>query len=459
MGNKLNKRYGLFTAICMVVGIVVGSGVFFKAETVLSATGGNLGLGILSWIIGGAIMIICAYNFAVLATRYEKVSGIVDYGEALVGENYGYMIGWFMATLYLPSLTGVLAWVTSRYFCALIGVDPTGGIAMTVAFVILISLFFINAISPKLAGKLQVSITVVKLIPLILMAIVGLIVGLSNGMLVTNFTTIVDPSITPSKGLSTAIVGCAFAYEGWIVATSINAELRDAKRNLPKALVGGTFIILIVYLTYYIGLAGAVTNESLLGAGAKGVQDAFSALFGDAGGMILMIIVVISTYCTTNALMLGNVRAFYSIASRGKGINPERYATVDKSTNMPMNSAIISLVFATIWMLYFFGSMLQQQSWFGPFTFDISEITIVTLYLFYIPIFFQMIRKEKDLNVLQRYIMPIFALISCLLMIAACIVSKGIANLYYLIVFTLIMFIGYLYRKNKSLETEVILKQ
>ena len=70
MSTELKKKYGLLTAVCMVVGIVVGSGVFFKAEAVLKYTGGNLKLGILAWIIGGFIMIICAYTFSILATKY-----------------------------------------------------------------------------------------------------------------------------------------------------------------------------------------------------------------------------------------------------------------------------------------------------------------------------------------------------------------------------------------------------
>ena len=100
----MEKRYGLPTAICMVVGIVIGSGVFFKAEKVLQATKGNMPLGILAWGIVGAIMIICSYVFATMATRYEKVSGLVDYAEATVGRRYAYYVGWFMAVLYTPCL-------------------------------------------------------------------------------------------------------------------------------------------------------------------------------------------------------------------------------------------------------------------------------------------------------------------------------------------------------------------
>ena len=109
MGNKLDKKYGLFTAIAMVIGIVIGSGVFFKAEKVLTATKGNLLLGIIAWIIGGVIMITCAYTFAVMATKYEYVNGVVDYAEAAMGKKYGYYVGWFMAVIYYPTLTAVLA--------------------------------------------------------------------------------------------------------------------------------------------------------------------------------------------------------------------------------------------------------------------------------------------------------------------------------------------------------------
>ena len=115
MENKMEKRYGLFTAICLVVGTVIGSGVFCKAQAILQKTEGNVPLGILAWLIGGAIMICCVLAFSAMAQKYEKVNGIVDYAEALVGERYGYYIGWFLTTTYYPTMTCVLAWVSARY--------------------------------------------------------------------------------------------------------------------------------------------------------------------------------------------------------------------------------------------------------------------------------------------------------------------------------------------------------
>ena len=135
---KLEKKYGLFTAICMVVGIVIGSGVFFKAQNILNTTGGNMTLGILAWIIGGVIMLICACTFAVMATKYEKVNGIVDYAEVTVGKGYAYHVGWFLSLIYYPTLTSVLAWLSARYFGELFGWGLSSPEVMTLGCLFLV---------------------------------------------------------------------------------------------------------------------------------------------------------------------------------------------------------------------------------------------------------------------------------------------------------------------------------
>lgn len=440
MSNKLDKKYGLLTAIAMVIGIVIGSGVFFKAEKVLIETGGNLLLGIIAWIIGGIIMISCAYTFAVMATKYEYVNGVVDYAEAAIGKIYGYYVGWFMAVIYYPTLTSVLAWVSARYTCVLFGFSITGGECMTIACLYLIGAFAINSLSPVLAGKFQVSTTIIKLIPLLLMAVVGTVVGLTNGMTVANFTTVVE-EVDTFSGLFTAVVATAFAYEGWIIATSINAELKDAKKNLPRALIGGTFAIMLVYILYYIGLAGAVSNETMMAGGEAGAKLAFETVFSSIGGSLIFVFVIISCLGTLNGLMLGCTRGLYSIAVRGRGPKQEVFKQVDNITNMPTNSSVIGLLFCGIWLLFFYGANLTD-SWFGFFSFDSSELPIVTIYAMYIPIFIMMIKKETELSIFKRFIMPIVSICGCIFMMIAACFAHRIAVVAYLIVFAVVMIIG-----------------
>ena len=471
MSNELNKKYGLLTAVCTVVGTVIGSGVFFKAEKILTETGGNLPVGILAWIIGGLIMVCCAYAFSILATRYEKVSGVVDFAEALVGKKYAYFMGWFLALLYYPTLTSVLAWVSARYLIVFInGFLPedaqlgiTGPQCMTVAAFLLVAVFVMNTLAPKIAGKFQVSATFIKLIPLFLMAIIGTIKGMTNGLLVENFTTVVNEDISTSSGLFKAVVATAFAYEGWICATSINAELKDAKKNLPKALVMGTLIIVAVYITYYIGLAGGIKNETIMAGGEAGARIAFSGVFGNFAGSALFAFVVVSCLGTLNGLTLGCSRAFHAIASRNVGPRPDIFKQVDPVTNMPTNSSVIGLLISAAWLLFFFGSQLDTP-WFGPFSFDSSELPIITTYAMYLPIFFSMLVKEKGLGVLKGKIAPILAICGSIFMVIAAIFAHGIYPyqaaqaagkfslpvLFYLITYAVIMLIGVVFMKEKK---------
>lgn len=448
MEKELSKKYGLFTAIAMVVGTVIGSGVFFKAEKILTTTGGNLPLGILAWVIGGIIMVSCAYTFSVMATKYVHVNGIVDYSEVAVGKKYGYYVGWFMAVIYYPTLTSVLAWVSARYTAVLFGWDITGGECMTIAAFYLIASYAINALSPVLAGKFQVTTTIIKLIPLLLMAVVGTFVGLNNGMIVQNFTTVVT-EVNTATALFTAVVATSFAYEGWIIATSINAELKDSKRNLPIALVAGAFIVMLVYILYYVGLAGAVTNETLMAGGQTGAKQAFEIIFSSLGGTLIFVFVIISCLGTLNGLMLGCTRGIYSIAVRNEGPNTEMFKQIDDYTNMPTNSATLGLLLCGIWLVFFYGANLLPKPWFGFFCFDSSELPIVTIYALYIPVFIMLMKKEKDLPVFKRYIMPILAILGSLFMIVAACFAHRMAVVSYLIVFAVVMVIGYFYSKEK----------
>lgn len=463
--DKLQKRYGLLTAICMVVGIVIGSGVFFKAQTILQKTGGNMPLGILAWIIGGVIMLTCLLAFSVMAQKFEKVNGIVDYAEACVGSKYAYYVGWFLTIIYYPCLTSVLSWLSARYTLVfitsiapdfpLLGLGAAAGAetvlgpeCMSLAMFYMCCAYAVNALSPKLAGKLQVSTTIIKLIPLFLMAVVGIIVGLANGTLANNFNTLADVGTTSTNPLFASVCATAFAYEGWIIATSINAELKDAKKNLPRALVIGAIIIIATYIFYYVGVAGGATNQELIDSGAT---VAFINVFGNVLGNILNLFIAISCIGTMNGLMLGCVRGLYSIAVRGRGPAPHVFSQIDKETNMPHNSAIVGLLLCGFWGLYFFLANLAG-TWSGPFVFDSSELPIITIYMLYLPIFIMWIKKATDESAMRRYVTPILAICGSLFMIYASIMGHGIACFWYLIVFAAVMAVGFAFSKEKPIN-------
>ena len=474
MENGLKKQYGLLMAICMVVGTVVGSGVFFKAQAILQKTNGDMPLGVLAWIIGGAVMIFCVLAFCVMAQQYEKVNGLVDYAEATVGSRYAYLMGWFATTIYTPAMTSVLAWLTARYFLTfLVSVNPdlqlagdpvTGTETFLLAGFILICVFAVNTLSSKLAGKLQISATFIKLIPLLLMAVVGTIYGLSHNMagepvsiLAGNFAT----SAGDFKPLFGAVVATAFAYEGWILATSINSEIKDSKKNLPIALVLGGVIIIAIYLFYYMGVAGGASVETLMNDGAT---TAFTTVFGNVFGNILNLFVAVSCLGTLNGLLIGCIRGMYSISVRNMGPKVNLMKQIDPASGMPSNSCIVGLVIVAAWLVYFYGANLTAKPWFGVFSFDSSELPIITIYALYIPMFIQFMRKAKELSALKRFVLPALGIIGSSFMVIAAIYSHGYLPylaakengqfscpvLFYLILFAVIMIAGALVMKPKK---------
>ncbi len=449
----MEKRYNLLTAIAMVVGTVIGSGVFFKAEVVLKNTGGNLMIGVLSWLIMGVVMIICTYTFGLVAGNYEGADGLVAFTRASCGKTYAYYVGWFMTVVYYPTLTGVLCWLPARYLGVLIGgevwANPTSAPVMTLSVVFMVATYAMNALAPKLAGKFQISTTAIKLIPLGLMAVVGTIVGLTNGQITYNFANIVDPSVAPTTGLFAGVVALSFAYEGWICATSIGSELKDAKRNLPRALVIGAIIVVAVYVAYYVGLAGALDSAVMMENGQEGAKLAFQNIFGQVGGALIFVFVVISCWGTCNGLTMSVCRGMYDLAVDSNSEKLKMFKNIDPTTNMPTNSTVVGLLTTGLWLVYFYGANLAPTPWFGPFCFDSSELPIITLYLLYIPIFLKLMKLE-NLKGVNRYVVPVLAILCCLFMCFACIYTYRIKVLFYLIVFAVIMLAGALLKGKKT---------
>lgn len=449
MENKLTKKYGLLTAICMVVGTVVGSGIFFKAGKVLKNTNGNM-LKCLVTVGGvGMIMLVCSYVFSILAQRHEKVNGIVDYSEVTCGRKFAYIVGWFMTTIYYPTITSTLAWVSAQYTCVLFGWSVASDLHLVVAAFYLIMGYLVNAISPKIAGKFQVSATFIKFVPLIIMGVVGTVVGLANGNIADAFTANVIPEDGASGNIITAMCAFAFAYEGWIITTSINSELKNSKKNLPIALVLGAIIVVGIYLLYFLGLSGVLKTDELMASGDNIPKDAFTVLFkNEVFGTIVYVFIVISCLGTMNGLMLGCCRGMYSIAIRGEGPAHKMFAQIDNETNMPHNSSIIGVALCMLWMLQwemgFIGDKLPAIiSW------ENDELPIISLYGLYIPIFIVMMIKGKGLNVFQRFVMPAVACVCCGFMVYSAIWAYRIQSLYYVIVFAAIAIVGMLFYKGK----------
>ena len=444
--NQMQKRYGLWTAIGMVVGIVIGSGVFFKAQNVLYSNDGNMFASLMTVLLVGLIMLVCSYCFSLLAARVEKVNGLVDYSEMALGKFYAYSVGWFITTIFYPTLTSCLAWISASYTLVLFGVSNAHwGITLVLASLYLLASFTLNVISPEISGKFQVSTTFIKLVPLVIMAIIGTIVGIFKGTFVDNAAVgslgVMGDS---SGGFFGAVVAFAFAFEGWIFATCINSELKDAKKNLPRALFFGAIVIITVYLGYFIGIFSVLDVAHIM-ASDNLPKDAFTALFGSPiFGTVAYVFVVVSCLGTMNGLLLACCRGIYSVAARDEGPAPKFFAHVNKRFNMPIRSAVFGLATVLFWLLQwqigFINGYLPRF-----LSFEHDELPIITFYASCIPIFIYIMKDCKDLGIIKRFIIPSIASVASAFMVFAAIYKYRLDTLYYLAVFTVIMICGLLF--------------
>jgi APA family basic amino acid/polyamine antiporter len=224
---------------------------------------------------------------------------------------------------------------------------------------------------------------------------------------------------------------------------------------------------MVVYITYFIGLTGGASVDVLM---SQGATTAFKNIFGNIGGTILNVFIVVSCLGTLNGLMLASVRAPYSIAVRNHGPKPEALSAVDAQTNMPSNSGILGFLFCGFWFFYFYAANLTAPI-FGLFSFDSSELPIITIYGMYIPIFVMFIVKEGKKDVFKNIVMPALGAIACAFMMFVAVYAHGIrpyqaaaANgefsfpvLFYLIVYVVIMGIGLvLYNKKGAKKAEAV---
>lgn len=468
MNQKIKQKYNFPVAFAMVVGVVIGSGIFFKTEVILKDTNGNVLIGAFAWLFGGIIMLISSYTFSTFASKYQKMNGVVDYAEAIVSKRYSYKVAMFQTIFFYPAMTGVLSSLTVMYFFKTCGINISlvnGESWKTLVLIfasigLLLFLFLTNIFLPKTSGKVQVITTYIKILPLIIITLIGIVYGLTKQVnnfdvienkiiegnfqsmrfLVDNFKTSMSVGFKP-KLLFGAIVSSAFAYEGWIVAASINSELKDSKKTLPKAIIFGSIFVVIIYLTYYLGIVGS-TKTNVLMHKDGGASYAFKQLFGPLA-VILNAFVFISCLGTTNGLSLANVRTLYSMSYRDIGPNPKYFKKLTKKSSMPFRAGIVATLFSIFWLVYFVAS-LDPKTNFKVLAFDVSEIPIVGIYMFYIPIYITyMLKSGKGETKFKRFVMPALSLAVALFMGFA-LIYKHYNNL---IGFFLLFFLSYVMEK------------
>lgn len=400
--QKLEAKYGLFTAISMVIGQVIGSGIFFKVDDVLVATQGNVLAGLLGFVIVGVSVVFAGISMANYAELLPREGGILSYVRYRFGETAGYFVGWMYMSLFYPVLTAVLFTVSGIYIAHLIAdflnFTPNNFHFLLIGLVNLVIFFFLNIFRPRSSGIFQQMTTVLKVLPMIFIASLG-ILSLAKGDVseVNTFTQVGSGLQNQSFILliAASFIPISFAFDGWYIATQISGEIKNSSKNLPKALIIGTVSVMVVYIAYYLGVVFRLSSAEIMSLKDTYITEFARKIAANWGAIIMQLFIIISVLGTSNGLLLASIRVPYQFSHLQKSRKFLGLDRVNEETKMPVNSALFGVLSIAFYLVMYY--LTNTHPFFTERNFDISAIPIIFIYLVNGALFiglFQLFKKK-----------------------------------------------------------------
>jgi len=373
--NGLKKEIGLLFALSLVIGTIIGSGVFMKPGSVLSYSG-NAQIALFAWLLGGILTLAGGLTIAELGAQIPKTGGLYTYLEEIYGEFWGFLCGWVQIIIYGPAIIGALGLYFGSLVANLFSWDKSWtaliGI-ITVAFLCLI-----NIVGTKYGGAVQAVTTIGKLIPIVCIIVFGLWQGDEH-----IFSSVTE-SIA-SQNFGAAVLATLFAYDGWILLAALGGEMKNPEKVLPKAMTGGILIVTACYLFINLALLHILPADQIVKLGENATSTAATMLFGPIGGKLISIGIIVSIFGCLNGKVLSFPRVIFAMAEKKQLPFSRWISHVHPAFHTPWIAVIVQMIFAVILMIISNPEKL-------------SEVSIFMIYIFYVMAFFAVfiLRRRKN---------------------------------------------------------------
>ncbi|HJS92052.1 MAG TPA: amino acid permease [Steroidobacteraceae bacterium] len=304
--RELPRKLGLVTGMAVVVGVIIGSGIFRVPSPIAEAAGSLTGIALV-WILGGIVALFGALSIAELATMYPAAGGPYVYLREAYGRPLAFLFGW-MWLLTTPISWAAQSLMFAEYLGYFVPIRPV--VQHGIAAVLIILVAAANYRSVKLGAAIQNLSTGAKILA---------IVGLSAAIFVFAPRGHADPlgaepmGAANWTGIGIGLIAALWAYDGWENLTTLSGEVKDPQRNLPIALIGGVLVVIAAYLLINAAYLRALPLPQL--AASKSVAaDAAGAVFGRAGASLAGALVMLSVFGTLNGSVLSSPRVFFAMA-------------------------------------------------------------------------------------------------------------------------------------------------
>ncbi len=365
------RRLGTFDATMVVVGAIIGAGIFLNPAIVAQRVGTTQWI-LIAWALGGGIALLGAFCFAELGSRLPKAGGGYVYLRDAYGPLPGFLYGWTQLLVINTGGIAAVAITFASYTVDAAGVGDVWVKPLAVTAIVLLS--GVNAAGVRFGVWIQNVFTLLKLAALAMLVGAGVWLWAGHRVPVPADLTTVAPASSPVLALGTALVAVLFAYGGWQFANNIAEEITEPERRIPRALIVGVAIVVLVYVLANVAYVVALGPAGLARSNAPAAE-ALRIAFGDIGGLAIAVGVAFSTFGILNIFILAAPRIYQAMAA--DGLFFESVARLNPRTRTPTVGIWIQAVWAVVLTLS--GTFAQLLDWvvFGDWIFFGLIVTTV----------------------------------------------------------------------------------
>lgn len=338
--TAMRREIGLFGGISVLVGIMIGSGIFYIGGIVLARCEMSLGLSLLVWLVGGLITLMSGVCYAELGAMMPKAGGSYVYLREAYGERTAFVSGF---SNFILSSSASIAALAVAFAGALATVLPLGPVAQKVVAVgTIVALSLVQIRGIRTGAFVQNVFMVLKLLPIGLIMIAGLFFGTESPDLLAM------PSETPSLGaflpvVAFAVVATLWAYEGWHNLNSIAEEIKNPQRNIPLAILLSIVGVALLYVLFNYSIFRVLSPEAIASMVSEGNfylgTAAAETLFGTYGGLLVSAAMILAIFNSLNGCVMVFPRVYYAMARSLGVLHPELRTPV----NAIIASGLISI--------------------------------------------------------------------------------------------------------------------
>src|SRR3989449_897663 len=378
-GERLPRRLGLWSAVAVVIGSTIGSGIFRTPASIAHRVD-DVPLFLLSWVLGGAVTLCGALTYAELAAMFPRSGGIYVFIREAFGPLPAFLFGWGELLIIRPGAYGAISITSSAYTLRVLGLDPAAPAVtlagQTVRAEQLLAAVFVgvvavvNYVGIHRAAILQNVSTALKVGALAALVLLGFALGGGLGpgpMLAQRASVGLSPFLL-------AMVAILWAYDGWGDLAFVGGEVKDPERNLPRAMFIGTGSVVALYLAANLVYLHLIPVQQMKGAELV-AADVARMLLGSAGLVAVSAAVIISTFGTLNGSMMTAPRIFFAMAE--DGVFPKAIARVDPRTGAPTGAIVLAGCLGALFVLVRKFTELADQFIIGIWPFYALAVAAV----------------------------------------------------------------------------------